>query len=108
MRAIIILLLLVHWTGPSDPARQAWFDHLASSKGLCCSFADGVSIEDPDWETTGDPDFPFFVNINHVWVKVPKAAVVTVPNLYDKAVVWPYQDAIGTTQIRCFLPGTMS
>ena len=25
---------------------HAWFDQLASGKGLCCSFADGVKVED--------------------------------------------------------------
>jgi hypothetical protein len=31
--------------------------------------------------------------------------VVTEPNRFGPAVVWPYQDVDGTTQIRCFLPG---
>ena len=30
---------------------KPWFDRLASGKGLCCSFADGVSVEDVDWDT---------------------------------------------------------
>ena len=34
-----------------DPAMHAWFDRLASGKGLCCSFADGFSIADVDWDT---------------------------------------------------------
>ena len=33
---------------------KAWFDQLASGKGLCCSFADGVSVQDVDWDTTHD------------------------------------------------------
>ena len=57
---------------------HAWFDQLASGKGLCCSFADGFKVEN---------------------------AVVTEPNKYGPAVVWPYMDANGATQIRCFLPG---
>ena len=32
-------------------ALHAWFDRLASGKGLCCSFADGFSIADVDWDT---------------------------------------------------------
>ena len=89
-----------------DPALHAWFDRLASGKGLCCSFADGLSIEDVDWDTTGgDPDFPYRVRLYGQWVKVPKAAVVTEPNKYGAAVVWPYKDSDGTTQIRCFMPG---
>jgi hypothetical protein len=29
---------------------KPWFDRLASGKGLCCSFADGVTLEDVDWD----------------------------------------------------------
>jgi hypothetical protein len=34
-----------HYT--NSPLKQ-WFDGLASGEGLCCSFADGVSVEDVD------------------------------------------------------------
>ena len=34
----------------NSPLKQ-WFDSLASRKGACCSFADGVSIADVDWDT---------------------------------------------------------
>jgi hypothetical protein len=27
---------------------KPWFDRLASGKGLCCSFADGFSVQDVD------------------------------------------------------------
>jgi len=30
---------------------HAWFDQLASGKGLCCSFADGFKVENVDWDT---------------------------------------------------------
>jgi hypothetical protein len=30
---------------------KPWFDNLGSKKGLCCSFADGFSISDVDWDT---------------------------------------------------------
>ena len=33
----------------NSPLKQ-WFDKLASGKGLCCSFADGVSVKDVDWD----------------------------------------------------------
>jgi hypothetical protein len=82
---------------------KAWFDKLASGKGLCCSFADGVSVQDVDWDTQGNS---YRVRINGQWVVVPDAAVVTEPNKFGPAVVWPYQDFQGATQIRCFLPGT--
>src|ERR1700716_340580 len=82
---------------------KAWFDKLASGKGLCCSFADGVSVEDVDWDTQGAS---YRVRINGQWVVVPDAAVVTEPNKFGPAVVWPYQDNSGVTQIRCFIPGS--
>jgi hypothetical protein len=85
-----------------NPAMRAWFDHLASGKGLCCSFADGFSIEDVDWDTDGTR---YRVRVEGKWIDVPDAAVVTEPNRFGSAVVWPYRDADGNTQIRCFLPG---
>jgi hypothetical protein len=39
------------------------------------------------------------------WVNVPNSSVVTEPNRYGPAVVWPYMDSHGTIYIRCFLPG---
>jgi len=81
---------------------KAWFDQLASKKGLCCSFADGVSVEDVDWDSQ---DGRYRVRVQGQWIVVPDSAVVTEPNRFGPAVVWPYQDADGTTQIRCFLPG---
>ena len=81
---------------------KTWFDQLASGKGLCCSFADGVSVQDVDWETQ---DGKYRVRIQGQWIVVPEAALVTEPNKFGPAVVWPYQDTAGATQIRCFLPG---
>ncbi len=81
---------------------KPWFDRLASGKGLCCSFADGYKIEDVDWDTQNGR---YRVRINGKWILVPNAAVVTEPNRFGPAVVWPYKDAEGHTQIRCFLPG---
>ena len=81
---------------------HAWFDQLASGKGLCCSFADGVKVEDVDWDTQ---DGRYRVRLHGEWIFVPEAALVTEPNRFGPAVVWPYIDAEGATQIRCFLPG---
>ena len=109
----------------ADSPLKTWFDQLASGKGLCCSFADGVSIQDVDWDTEKTCEladgmidrkngiaFPvgkcvihYRVRLNGQWVVVPDAAVVTEPNKFGPAVVWPYQDMNGVTQIRCFLPG---
>lgn len=81
---------------------HAWFDQLASGKGPCCSFADGVKIDDVDWDTQGGR---YRVRLHGEWILVPEAAVITEPNKFKRAVVWPYLDAEGSTQIRCFLPG---
>jgi hypothetical protein len=89
----------------ADSPLKSWFDKLKSGKGLCCSFADGVAVEDVDWETK---DGHYRVRVNGVWMDVPDAAVVTEPNKFGAAVVWPYQDNQGVTQIRCFIPGAGS
>ena len=85
----------------NEPLR-AWFDHLASGRGACCSFADGFSIQDVDWDSQ---DGKYRVRLYGEWIIVPDNAVVTEPNKFGPAVVWPYMDAQGVTQIRCFLPG---
>jgi hypothetical protein len=93
-----------------DPALHAWFNGLASHKGLCCSFADGAKVEDVDWDTAANADgtVRFRVRLDGAWIDVPDAAVVTEPNKFGPAVVWPYKDAAGVTQIRCFIPGAGS
>jgi len=103
-----------------DPALHAWFDNLTSGKGLCCSFADGFSIADVDWDITCEQGRTpvdgltprkqnegcrYRVRLDDEWIDVPEAAVVTEPNRFGPAVVWPYRDIGGLTQIRCFLPG---
>jgi hypothetical protein len=84
---------------------KPWFDRLASGKGLCCSFADGVSVQDVDWDTQ---DGQYRVRIYGQWFVVPDDAVVAEPNRFGPAVVWPYNDRYGNTQIRCFMPGAGS
>jgi hypothetical protein len=85
----------------SSPLKP-WFDSLASRRGLCCSFADGQSVEDVDWDTKGGK---YRVRLDGQWFEVPAEALVTVPNKFGPAVVWPYKDYEGRTQIRCFIPG---
>lgn len=109
--AVILLCLLAYPAGAHDDGRYAgtplksWFDALSSGKGLCCSFADGVTIKDVDWDTDGGS---YRVRLDGLWIAVPDNAVVTVPNKFGAAVVWPYKDGDGAMQIRCFLPGTLS
>ena len=86
----------------ADSPLKPWFDRLASGKGLCCSFADGFSVQDVDWDTQ---DGHYRVRSYGQWLVVPDAAVVTEPNRFGPAVVWPYRDGDSTTQIRCFMPG---
>jgi hypothetical protein len=81
---------------------KPWFDQLASKKGLCCSFADGVKVENVDWDSQ---DGRYRVRLEGQWVMVPESALITEPNRFGPAVVWPYRDSDGTTQIRCFMPG---
>ena len=85
----------------NSPLKE-WFDRLASKNGLCCAFADGVSVQDVDWDTQ---DGHYRVRIQGEWIEVPDAAVITEPNRFGPAVVWPYNDRYGNTQIRCFMPG---
>jgi hypothetical protein len=88
--------------GKAPPAE--WWNGLASGKGLCCSFADGVRVEDVDWDT-GGPSGEYRVRLHSAWFVVPETALVKEPNKFGPAVVWPYTDVGGNTQIRCFLPG---
>ena len=62
----------------NDPLKH-WFDNLTSSNGNCCSFADGLSISDVDWDTK---DGHYRVLLHGEWINVPNSAVVPGPNRY--------------------------
>ncbi len=104
----IIALALLLYVPVRDDGRYAnsplksWFDSLKSGIGLCCSFADGRAIEDPDVDMDGEH---YRVRIDGRWIDVPDNAIVTVPNRFGLAVVWPYPEA-GEIKIRCFIPGS--
>lgn len=87
-----------------DSPLHAWFDSLASKKGLCCSFADGVMLTDDQIDTDTDGQH-YKVKMDGEWITVPDEALITEPNKFGRPVVWPYKDAEGKTQIRCFMPG---
>jgi hypothetical protein len=100
-----------------DPALHEWFDKLRSGKGPCCSFADGVRVEDVDWESECSPSTgsissvtcTFKVRLEGQWIVVPDDALILEPNLARTAVVWPYvamENGVEVTKIRCFMPGT--
>jgi hypothetical protein len=110
---VTVLVLAACSAGPAvarDDGRYAnsplkpWFDSLKSSKGLCCSVADGMAVSDPDWESK---DGHFRVRLEGEWIDVPSDAVITEPNLAGRTMVWPVKGPLGTS-VRCFLPGTMS
>jgi hypothetical protein len=101
------------WASLSSDMRE-WFKSLRSgSHGTpCCEEADGEHIADVDWDTqegsTGETHYRVF--LLGAWREVPDAAVVTEPNRYGPAVVWPVyaRGASGQKEfsfIRCFLPG---
>jgi hypothetical protein len=83
---------------------KPWFDSLRSSRGLCCSDADGLAISDPDWDSK---DGHFRVRLDGEWIDVPDDAVIKEPNRAGRTMVWPLRGSLGTS-IRCFLPGSMS
>jgi hypothetical protein len=58
-------------------------------------------VQDVDWDTQ---DGRYRVRLQGEWVVVP-TALASEPNRFGPAVVWPYFDANGATQIRCFMPG---
>lgn len=89
---------------------KPWMNSLASKRGLCCSFADGMTIPDVDWDTFKDTDgkVRYRVRLENRWVIVPDDAVIDTNNLAGVAIVWPYLDALKQMQIRCFLRGIES
>jgi hypothetical protein len=53
---------------------KAWFDQLANGRGLCCSFADCIKVENVDWDTQ---DGRYRVRLNGEWIVMPDNTVVT-------------------------------
>ena len=94
-----------------DSPLHDWFDHLASGKGLCCSFADGYVVQDADWDTRNGHyrvRVPGLANSdNAIWVDVPDEAVIKEPNRAGRTMVWPFYSQEGVS-IRCFMPGSMT
>lgn len=119
--ALVVIWLAIthaaqaHWNGPTPIGSpdKAWWDSLHANGGNvpCCDIADGQKVEDVDWDTIsvasadGQAQVRYRVRLNGQWIVVPPEAVVTEPNRFGQAVVWPYTDFQGKTQVRCFLPG---
>src|SRR5258707_14359360 len=85
--ALILLLLctpvLAH--DANHPELNSWFDHLASGKGLCCSFAYGHAVADPDWDSK---DGHYRVRLDNEGTDVPEEAVITKPNRAGRTRGW--------------------
>ena len=95
----------------------------------CCSFADGLRLEDPDWtggvEIKGEKcvyaiddernhrtGSKYCVKLDGVWYVVPDVALVQQPNRVGTAEVWPMMSSpqggpVVVTRIQCFMPGTL-
>jgi hypothetical protein len=104
---LALLSLLIRDNGQwaqNSPAIRQWFNTLQSkSGGLCCSFADGQTVDDPDWRNTPKGYQVFYKS---VWMDVPPEAVVQVGNRVGHAVLWPVEAGYPQgTVIRCFMPG---
>lgn len=110
---ILMLLLAFHFAHAdardldgryaNSPLKE-WFDGLRSGRGPCCSNADGVALEDVDWEVKAGH---YTVRVEGQWLDVPDNAVITEPNRAGRTMVWPIKGYDGIT-IRCFMPGTLS
>jgi hypothetical protein len=114
--AILVNITQLAWGRDPDgrykdsPLRD-WFEHLASRKGPCCSFADGYVVQDADWESSEGHyrvRVPNAANSDDgIWVDVPDEAVITEPNRAGRTMVWPSYTQKGVS-IRCFMPGSMT
>jgi hypothetical protein len=112
---IVVAALFITLAIARDDGRYAnsplksWFNSLKSGRGLCCSFADGLRIDDVDWDTAGPKDdngnATYRVRVAGQWLNVPPSAVVIEPNRAGPAMVWPLIYDGKPYDIRCFMPG---
>lgn len=88
------------------PELNDWYKHLQSNSGdICCDATEPIVID--NWETH-DGHYRIFVRGG--WQDVPDSAVVHVPNLAGRALVWQGypKNEKGPIVIRCFLPAAMA
>lgn len=87
------------------PELDGYFRSLRNTDGAyCCDGTDAISVDDPDWKTENGHNS---VKIDGAWVSVPNSALVTQPNKYGPAVVWPGPTVNGEQTVRCFMQGMM-
>lgn len=108
----IVALLSMSGAYSRDDGRYAqsplkdWFNSLTNKHRVpCCSVADGVTIKDADWDIQNGS---YRVFLEGQWLVVPDDAVITEPNRFGSAVVWPIKDPSGKTIVRCFIAGTLT
>jgi hypothetical protein len=85
---------------------------MAMARAKDCS-AGGVTLSDSDWDSYCAPAIAslsslecfYRVRLDREWLTVPKKAVVPETDRPAQAVVWPYKDSHGKTQVSCFVPG---
>lgn len=85
------------------PELKDWLMGLHDGHGIsCCDGSEALRIDDPDWDNDNGH---YRVRLEGQWIDVPDNAVVSDPNKYGMALVWPIYINGHPTQIRCFLPG---
>jgi hypothetical protein len=93
----------------ADSPLKSWFENLHSSKGPCCSDADGTALSDVDWKANDDH---YLVRIEGQWWDVPDEAVIREPSRAGRTMVWPVyyreRNTLLRVDIRCFIPGSMT
>lgn len=94
------------WT---DAPLHAWFEKLQSGRGLCCSFADGRTVEGSDWGT-GKPDVITMTDMasGYAFQNVETGRVP--PELYWVIIDGEklFKNGADQTEIRCFIAGGCS
>jgi hypothetical protein len=113
LAALVLLGLIVPALGRDDgryaqsPYKQ-WFDSLRSRTGVpCCSDADGIKLDDPEWDCGIATVDRCRVKIDGEWRDVPPEAVIEGPNRVGYAMVWAmYNPSIGRRVILCFMKGS--
>lgn len=81
-----------------------WIASLRSKNNTnCCSEADGFLVE-LFWEANGK----YRVKHEDKWYDVLEGAVIEVPNLAGRAMVWWNVDEDGNRSVRCFISGDLT
>jgi hypothetical protein len=97
-----------------DPETSKWFKDLRAPNGTpCCSYVDGMQLDDVDYRE--NPDGTFEVHIINAqgdrWEHVDKNHIINPPDRkVDYAIVWPYtwspaHNGDHSNGVYCFMPG---